>query len=177
MREYALLFTPRRRVCIISFIIQLVLNSTLFRSHDRSLRPSSSFFPRIHSTRGKAPCSTSRARGGCSRDHLCYSFSPYPSSCQRFPFSFTRKPNAIYSIYFLFLQQLINSWMLELRSLMTRIIVSSAFFIASVKGYVQRFIVRIFFRIFFIFCRKKKNHLFELELVRWPFPLPYFHLR
>lgn len=45
-REYALLSTPRRRVCIISFIIQLALNSTLFRSHDRSLRPhrpSSSF--------------------------------------------------------------------------------------------------------------------------------------
>lgn len=41
-----LLSTPRRRVCIISFIIQLALNSTLFRGHDRSLRPhrpSSSF--------------------------------------------------------------------------------------------------------------------------------------
>jgi len=92
MREYALLFTPRRRVCIISFIIQLALNSTLFRSHDRSFRPSSSFFPRILPIPGKAPCSTSRA--GCSvppRDHLCYSSSPYPSSCQRFRFSFTRE--------------------------------------------------------------------------------------
>lgn len=82
MREYALLFTPRCRVCIISFIIQLALNSTLFRSHDRSLRPSSSFFPPSSYTLhpGKAPCSTSRTRAGCSvppRDHLCYSFSPY----------------------------------------------------------------------------------------------------
>lgn len=45
----ALLSTPRHRVCIISFIIQLALNSTLFRGRDRSLRPrrpSSSFSSR-----------------------------------------------------------------------------------------------------------------------------------
>lgn len=80
MREYALLFTPRRRVCIISFIIQLALNFTLFRSHDRSLRPSSSFFPRILSTPGKAPCSTSLARalGARCRHETTFATRPLP---------------------------------------------------------------------------------------------------
>jgi len=41
-REYAL-HSAAPCVCIISFIIQLALNSTLFRGRDRSLRPSSSF--------------------------------------------------------------------------------------------------------------------------------------
>jgi len=127
MREYALLFTPRRRVCIISFIIQLALNSTLFRSHDRSFRPSSSFFPRILPIPGKAPCSTSRARAGCSvppRDHLCYSSSPYLSSCQRFRFSFTRGSWAIFRLFLFSLREKLTSgWIAELRSSVTEVIV------------------------------------------------------
>lgn len=102
MREYALLFTPRRRVCIISFIIQLALNSTLFRSHDRSLRLSSSFFPRTHSTRGRHPApplARALELGSATRPPLL--LVSYSSSCQCFRFSFT-KPN---HIYFLFLRE------------------------------------------------------------------------
>lgn len=95
-REYALLSTPRRRVCIISFIIQLALNSTLFRGHDRSLRPhrpSSSFSLRsllLYLAGHPAPPFT---HAGCtSRMSLTLTVV---SSFQRFRFPFSWRNPAV----------------------------------------------------------------------------------